>query len=64
MKQVDFARIQAALVGKPLVGFDNGIAKSGTTKCGLIKTNGSKRGIVKVSESKRGIIKVPAGKLA
>lgn len=61
MKQVDFARVQAALAGRPLVGFDNGTVKSGTAKCGLLKTNGAKRGILKVSDSKRGILKAPAG---
>ena len=48
MKQLDFARIQAALAGKKLVGFDSRADKLGTAKIGLPKVSSSKRGLPKV----------------
>lgn len=58
MIPVDFAKVRASLADKTLVGFENGLDKAGTTKCGLIKSTDAKRGILKDTTSKRGITKV------
>jgi len=62
MNGIDFAKMQARLADKPLVGFEASApaasAGSGTDQRGLAKESNSKRGILKVGDSKRGILKL------